>query len=613
MLVYLTPEKALKLKQAVTDLFLNCKNPAIRGVAKVVGLIVSRFPGVAYGPLHYCYLGRDKTTALKTSKWNFDGKMCLSSQARDELMRWIDSIESASNPITRGDVDITITSDASKQGWGAATSDSSTVGLWTAEEAKEHVNFLEMLAVLFALKSFRTLTHGIHVKVMVDNTATESTINQMGTSHSPKLNKLTNDIWDWCIEQHIWLTMARIPGCENVEADKESRTFRRCTEWCLKKTLFTNACAKLRVNPNIDLFASRINYQITPYVSYRADPAAFAINAFHLSWQHHLFHAFPPFSLITRVLQKIQEEKATGLLLVAKWPTQPWWPKLMQMLIQAPTSQETVSDSMSLVRRYLNGKGLSTTAAKESWRSGTRKQYATYLQKWRRYCSSRGVDPICPSVEGGINYLAELYDSGIGYSAINTARSVVSSIVTLPKDSSFGSHPMVFPFLKAMFQLKPSLPKYKDIWDVITVMTYLSSLHPPQDVALKDLTYKTAMLLALPSGQRCQTLHLLSVSCMVLKHDSCVFTIRKLLKTSRPRKDVSALTFTAYSPDSRLFPIVCLSEYVKRTSELRKGRYQQLLSFQKPYQPVSTDTIFRWLKTVFAKSGLNRYLGLQRT
>ena len=80
-----------------------------------------------------------------------------------------------------------------------------------------------------------------------------------------------------------------------------------------------------------------------------------------------------------------------------------------------PTPQETVSDSMSLVRRCLDGKGLLTTATKvmeQSWRSGTRKQYATYLQKWKRYSSSGGVDPICPSVEDGINFLAELYDSG---------------------------------------------------------------------------------------------------------------------------------------------------------------------------------------------------------
>ena len=195
MLAYLTPEKALKLKQAATNRF-NCHNPTIREVAQVLGLIVSSFPGVAYGTLHYRYLERDKTSALKTSNWNFDAKMCISSSASQELKWWIDSIEFASNPINRAEVDITITSDASKQGCGAATSDSSTGGLWTAEEAKEHINFLEMLAVLFALKSFSTLTHGKNVKVMVDNTTKKPTINQMGTNQSPKLNKLTKDIWD---------------------------------------------------------------------------------------------------------------------------------------------------------------------------------------------------------------------------------------------------------------------------------------------------------------------------------------------------------------------------------------------------------------------------------
>ena len=52
MLVHLTPEKALKLKQAATELF-NCKNSLMRDVVKVLGLIVSSFLGVACGPLHY--------------------------------------------------------------------------------------------------------------------------------------------------------------------------------------------------------------------------------------------------------------------------------------------------------------------------------------------------------------------------------------------------------------------------------------------------------------------------------------------------------------------------------------------------------------------------------
>ena len=93
-------------------------------------------------------------------------EMCLSIEARDELQWWIDLIEMAYNPIKRGKVDITLTSDASKQGLGATIGDSSTGGLWTVTESQEHINFLEILAVFFALKSLSSLTRGQHVKVM---------------------------------------------------------------------------------------------------------------------------------------------------------------------------------------------------------------------------------------------------------------------------------------------------------------------------------------------------------------------------------------------------------------------------------------------------------------
>lgn len=56
----------------------------------------------------------------------------------------------------------------------------------------------------------------------------------------------------------------------------------------------------------------------------------------HYHENHIYFYAFPPFSLIALALQKIQEEEATGLILVPKWPTQPWWLTLMKMVIQNP-------------------------------------------------------------------------------------------------------------------------------------------------------------------------------------------------------------------------------------------------------------------------------------
>ena len=58
--------------------------------------------------------------------------------------------------------------------------------------------------------------------------------------------------------------------------------------------------------------------------------------------------------------------------------------------------------------------------------------------------------------------------------------------------------------------------------------------HPPEDLHLRDLTWKVTMLIALLSGQRCQTIHTLDISDMhVVSQPNMqyVFQINKLLKT----------------------------------------------------------------------------------
>ena len=91
------------------------------------------------------------------------------------------------------------------------------------------------------------------------------------------------------------------------------------------------------LEPEIDLSASKINTKCNKYVSYQPDPGAFAINAFHISWEKNSFYAFPPFCITPKVLRKICEDKATGLIVVPNWPTQAWWPFLVRILIAAPT------------------------------------------------------------------------------------------------------------------------------------------------------------------------------------------------------------------------------------------------------------------------------------
>jgi len=241
-----------------------------------------------------------------------------------------------------------MTTDASLIGRGCCIETVTSGGNWTPVEAQHDINYLEMLAVFLALKSFSNTISGKHVKHMVDNTTAVTTINQMGTCHSWLNNQLALQIWMWCIDHTIWLTVTHIPGKQNTEADRESRVSRRETEWTLQKPLFDAAIKKLGVTPDVDLFASLLNFQLKPYIAYKPDPEAHAINAFHVSWKGYAFYAFPPFSILQRVLQKISEEEATGLLVVPNWPTQTWWPYLMNMLIDFPLILPRKEDTLYL-------------------------------------------------------------------------------------------------------------------------------------------------------------------------------------------------------------------------------------------------------------------------
>lgn len=85
--------------------------------------------------------------------------------------------------------------------------------------------------------------------------------------------------------------------------------------------------------PDIDLFASRLNKQIYKYVSWFLDPMAVTSDAFSISWTDFKPYTFPPFSLIGRILQKLEEDKVRkAILIVQKWEIQSWFPKLLQRL-----------------------------------------------------------------------------------------------------------------------------------------------------------------------------------------------------------------------------------------------------------------------------------------
>ena len=108
---------------------------------------------------------------------------------------------------------------------------------------------------------------------------------------------------------------------------------------------------------------------------------------------------------------------------------------------------------------------------------------------------------------------------------------------------------------------------------------------------------KLVMLTALISGQRCQTLHALTLDHMIVGRSSYKFYVAALVKQSAPGKQQPTVELKAYPVDRRLCVVTVLKEYFDRTRSIRKSR-KLLGSFVKPHRAVTKTTVARWLKTV---------------
>lgn len=302
----------------------------IREFAKILGLLCSACPAMAYGWLYTKQLEREKFLALRNSRDEYDSVMELRSNLKPDFTWWINHIMTSNNPIRKAKYALEIFSDASLTGWGASCNGERTGGFWDTEEAKNHINLLELLAAFNGLKCFADSLNNKEILLRIDNTTAISYINRYGGVQFAHLNNVARKIWQWCEERRLYLYASYIKSKENVEADEESRRCNIDTEWCLSVSVFEKI-TDIFGTPQIDLFATRLNAKCQKYVSWKRDPEAFNIDAFTLDWSLLFFYAFPPFSLILKSLQKIINDKASGIMVVPYWPSQPWFPLFMKL------------------------------------------------------------------------------------------------------------------------------------------------------------------------------------------------------------------------------------------------------------------------------------------
>lgn len=156
--------------------------------------------------------------------------------------------------------------------------------------------------------------------------------------------------------------------------------------------------------------------------------------------------------------------------------------------------------------------------------------------------------------------------------------------------------------MKGVSRLRPAAPRYSLTWNPDKVLEYLKNLKT-EKCNLKNITLKLVALLALSTGQRVQTLSLIKIKNIILGNPVQII-ITDRLKTTTNVKSNPVLLLPPFH-DSELCPVVTLKKYMYMTENVRMNNDQLFLSFSKPYKPVCSQTISKWLVKVLEISGID--------
>jgi len=308
----------------------------LRQLAGVLGKITATSGAISTTKLLTRQLLREKNQLLHRHGW--DHFIQISSSAQQELRSWQTYLEEYNGrEIIMGPPALTITTDASPWGWGAVDSVGNRIqAFWSEYWAQQHNNVQELKAIALAVKGLATDSSRKKIAIRTDNLTAMAYINNQGGRFS-NLSEIAQQLWAWALQKGIQLQATYIPGKENVTADQLSRIRRHDrSDWSLNKSQFQKMERKWGPH-TVDLFARRENAQLPRYCSLLPDPRACGSDGLRMEnlHQENAF-AFPPFSLIPRLLRRVQEDEATVTLIAPAWPTQAWWPTLQSMLVAKP-------------------------------------------------------------------------------------------------------------------------------------------------------------------------------------------------------------------------------------------------------------------------------------
>ena len=627
----LPTEKSENIQRECRNL-LKTQQPSIRQISRVLGLLEFTRPAIWSAPLHYRHIQLLQIESLRRT-CDFDTQVNLSKEAKLDLIWWTNNLPSLrGSPILPPTADLTISSDASKIGWGASWGTVRTGGPWNIHESQEHINILELKAAFFALKSFMKDQSKKVICLKNRQLDCSSISEQQGRYPLPSVTPLDTGDMEVVRDQtplSFSSTCSRQEQCNCGRGISQNERPQRLEDrfdcysapnqgvpnrsLCVSPDTSTEQIRQLAARSGCDP-CGRVHNELDKFDSVR-------------------FSAIQPNSR-----RPSQDQEGNGnididcasmvssTMVASVDRLSNRLPCLPGEQFKSPDRRIPPKDNPSSIpgskigrveniRRHFETAGLSTTAINlltKSVKTSTTKAYNCSWSQWSSWCEKRESDPVLAPVSEVLTFLAEQFAEGKQYRTINVRRSAISSAHVHVDSKPIGQHPLVVRLMRGVSICRPPQPRYQHTWNVAMVTEYLSRLGGNDNLSEKQLAQKLCMLMALTCPERSSILASLNIKYLKYFPKGVKFQHTIFRKRSHNGK-LGESVFPKFA-DTLLCPVACLSTYLDRTKKWRKDKtdiMQQnlFLSFKKPHKPVTSATLSRWLKEVIRQSGIKDIFG----
>ena len=159
-----------------------------------------------------------------------------------------------------------------------------------------------------------------------------------------------------------------------------------------------------------------------------------------------------------------------------------------------------------------------------------------------------------------MHYLTELATLR-AYRSVNVARSMLSTTLGHVDGTNIGKHPLIVKLMKGLYNKKPPLAKYANLWYVNIILDFISVMFSNEDLSFRVLSFKSAMLLTLSLMLRVSDLANINLNSIYFPPIGVQFSFLKPRKSQRSGR-FGTLRLKRFAVNRKICPVACLESYI---------------------------------------------------